>query len=113
MSGDWRRSERVWDSAGWSKSSIRAGRLSGRPDNALIDAASRHGADVARCLGDVGQSVRMIGELKVKNGGPCASPRLRVRFRGSGGEDCDPRATACPDIAYSARRRVAQPRGCG
>ncbi len=81
------------------------------PDQGDTLSCKRRGPKVARCHGDVGENVRIIGELKVR-GRPCAHPLSRVRFRAFGGEDCDEPGGACPDIAYSVGVRVTHPRGC-
>jgi hypothetical protein len=82
------------------------------PDQGDTLTCQRRASKVARCLGDVGERVRIVGELKVR-GRPCARPLPRFRFRAFGGEDCDEPGTACPDIGYSAGKRVTHPRGCG
>jgi hypothetical protein len=81
------------------------------PDAGDRLACARLHRKTARCIGDVGERVRIIGELKVR-GGPCARPHLRVRFSGFGGEDCDQPGTGCPLIGYSAKKRVTHTRGC-
>jgi len=79
------------------------------PEDALF--CGRRSRILGRCTGEVGEQVRIHGALKVK-GDPCCDEKLRVGFRAFGGEDCDPPATACPDIAYRARVFVKRPRGC-
>jgi hypothetical protein len=81
------------------------------PDQGDTLRCKRHAPRGARCVGNVGENVRIVGELKVR-GRPCAHPLPRVRFRAFGGEDCDAPGTACPSIAYLAAKRVTHPRGC-
>ncbi len=78
------------------------------PDQGDSLSCERRAPKVARCLGDVGENVRIVGELKLR-GRPCARPLPRVRFRAFGGEDCDEPGGACPAIAYSVGVRVSTP----
>jgi hypothetical protein len=81
------------------------------PDQGDSLSCKRRAPKGARCLGNVGENVRIVGELKVR-GRPCAHPLPRMRFRAFGGVDCDEPGIACPSIGYSAGRRVTHPRGC-
>jgi hypothetical protein len=81
------------------------------PDQGDALSCKRHAPKGARCAGNVGENVRIVGELKVR-GRTCAHPLPRFRFRAFGGVDCDDPATGCPSVAYLGTKRVTHPRGC-
>ncbi len=81
-----------------------------RPDPEDELSCRRISKAVGRCLGEVGEDVRILGALRVK-GGPCGPDRLGTLFRVQGGVDCEP-GEACIEVAYEVRVRVEQPRGC-
>ena len=83
-----------------------------RPDPGDQLVCRRRTRTSARCVGNVGENVRIRGLLKVRRS-PCGRHRLRVRFRATGGPDCDPPGTFCHDIGYSVAVATKRPSGCG
>lgn len=81
-----------------------------RPDPEDELSCRRISKTVGRCLGEVGEDVRILGALRVR-GGPCGRDRLGTLFRVQGGVDCEP-GEACIAIGYEVKVRVEQPRGC-
>lgn len=82
-----------------------------RPDPEDTLDCTRRSRALGRCTGEVGEQVRIQGAFKVK-GDPCCDEKLSLRVHAVGGQDCDPPATACPNIGYGARVLVKRPRGC-